>query len=225
MIYCEVLLSISTRGRELKKFLKSLFICGSMSISTRGRELKNIRSLKTYRAGCRSPREVVSWKILSITPWVNQSSRSPREVVSWKFLSRFCSVQCNVDLHERSWVEKICWTFSAEALSSISTRGRELKRHLPKALVLLFCRSPREVVSWKNFCFLQWNNTVVDLHERSWVEKLLLQVFPQGHPVDLHERSWVEKSPLIKWYWLIRVDLHERSWVEKSYSQKIEQRF
>ena len=152
--------------------------------------------------------------------------RSPREVVSWKIILLYKRALRPVDLHERSWVEKLLIKAWLKRAMSISTRGRELKNY--KFLKLFFCcivdlHERSWVENFRSAFYATLKG--VDLHERSWVEKLLLQVFPQGHPVDLHERSWVEKSPLIKWYWLIRVDLHERSWVEKSYSQKIEQRF
>ena len=82
MIYCEVLLSTSTRGRELKKILVGRKRTSDWSTSTRGRELKSFparitantpaststrgRELKNQFPGdyftreCRPPREVVS---------------------------------------------------------------------------------------------------------------------------------------------------------------------
>ena len=43
MIYCEVLLSTSTRGRELKSKMRQCQHFDRWSTSTRGRELKNRR--------------------------------------------------------------------------------------------------------------------------------------------------------------------------------------
>ena len=130
MIYCEVLLSTSTRGRELK--------------------IKTCHRLSGINT---------------------------------------------VDLHERSWVEK---------LNAIRT-------------LYAFCgRPPREVVSWKtSFFFTSSFPSIVDLHERSWVEKDIQSYVQYQVVVDLHERSWVENDTTAPHTMLFRVDLHERSWVEK----------
>ena len=60
MIYCEVLLSTSTRGRELKN--EKYYDTGRsiLSTSTRGRELKMTEPLYMKTQTSRPPREVVS---------------------------------------------------------------------------------------------------------------------------------------------------------------------
>ena len=82
MVYCEVLLSTSTRGRELKNLQRLQLVYKLRSTSTRGRELKNNEDKDVYymalststrgrelkkqigccrnRRRCRPPREVVS---------------------------------------------------------------------------------------------------------------------------------------------------------------------
>ena len=122
-----------------------------------------------------------------------------------------------VDLHERSWVEKIipkrfCRHFAsrpprevvswkafgtATIMLGIRRPPREVvswKNDRKHSIKCTFSRPPREVVSWKVFFALRTNFVFVDLHERSWVEKFMLSILHSTRSVDLHERSWVEKS-------------------------------
>ena len=101
-------------------------------------------------------------------------------------------------------------------LSTSSTRGRELKKYSFITVFTGTCRPPREVVSWKVVDTSILIPNIVDLHERSWVEKVTIWEFPQDHKVDLHERSWVEKTCGDGEMFDDLVDLHERSWVEKN---------
>ena len=98
--------------------------------------------------------------------------RPPREVVSWKNILWSKLPNLVVDLHERSWVEKFFLCHAAKFVRSTSTRGRELKSSKSRFWCVVYCcRPPREVVSWKNSTFTPSLRCVVDLHERSWVEK------------------------------------------------------
>lgn len=49
MIYCEVLLSTSTRGRELKNVPVTASTCSSLSTFTRGRELKMYYKMRVLK--------------------------------------------------------------------------------------------------------------------------------------------------------------------------------
>ena len=151
MIYCEVLLSTSTRGRELKKdmettrthqcivdlherswvekLLHEREVTNWSSTSTRGRELKSdICTQSRLWISGRPPREVVSWKMYHWQMDVAGYGRPPREVVSWKIM---ISTKITLDIG-RPPREVVSW----------------------KVTVLFACnnkssRPPREVVSWK----------------------------------------------------------------------------
>ena len=101
-------LSISTRGRELKKMFRRSNRRQYMSISTRGRELKKYRLCNAHNGAGRPPREVVSWKNFNPDLVGVRVGRPPREVVSWKMIT-------NGALREVG--------------TSTSTRGRELKMY------------------------------------------------------------------------------------------------
>ncbi len=174
MIYCEVLLSTSTRGRELKKFH------AGNQWSNKGRPPREVVSwkiIKSYQSmdkDRRPPREVVSWKMDKIMSKAQRKSRPPREVVSWKK----CSEEAIADNTCRSPREVVSWKIfgtlplpasgcrsprevvswknnkiplSNAAAMSISTRGRELKKYRLCNAHNGAGRPPREVVSWKNF--------------------------------------------------------------------------
>ena len=131
MVYCEVLLSTSTRGRELK----------------------NLKFVEWGTSRSRPPREVVSWKacfirIVAILPSTSTRGRELKkcqeEILAVLILSTSTRgrelkkgpqrcLRCRriVDLHERSWVEKFSNFDKALVRRSTSTRDRELKRYYP----------------------------------------------------------------------------------------------
>ena len=82
MIYCEVLLSTSTRGRELKIISVVLLEMASRSTSTRGRELKRVpitAHVSVLGSTSTRGREL---KNFSTHTEELQFGRPPREVVS-----------------------------------------------------------------------------------------------------------------------------------------------
>ena len=147
----------------------------------------------------RPPREVVSWKTYADLLICCAIGRPPREVVSWKNSAARQWIFTVVDLHERSWVEKRkelglnsqetvdlherSWVEKFKGFTFIPIipcrSPREVvswKKCSEEAIADNTCRSPREVVSWKNTVCVMLTMELVDLHERSWVEKILTPI-------------------------------------------------
>ena len=151
MIYCEVLLSTSPRGRELKSDTGGKAQRRPQSTSPRGRELKNewgtVPEIEIKSTSPRGRELKRLWRMLMVVA----IRRPPREVVSWKLNSRclLCRLW-TVDLHERSWVENS--SILILCCISNSRPPREVvswKIQLVYRCSAVFSRPPREVVSWK----------------------------------------------------------------------------
>ena len=189
-----------------------------LSTSTRGRELKRNYGIYSVFTDCRPPREVVSWKIVSMPLFtalvVDLHERS--WVENPKLPAHFFIFF--VDLHERSWVEKlkiedgykepksrpprevVSWKiqFLNAHKKPDSRPPREVvswKKDIPENKWKPISRPPREVVSWKNstafLCSYPFGRPPREVV--SWKLRLK-ETHPKFHNVDLHERSWVEKQ-------------------------------
>ena len=84
-----------------------LSLTGVQSTSLRGRELKDICCRFThYLFPRRPPWEVVNWKNTGTLTLNTSDRRPPWEVVNWKIAGSSPSATLEVDLLERSWIER-----------------------------------------------------------------------------------------------------------------------
>ena len=148
---------------------------------------------------CRPPWEVVNWKHQSVGSVSNSASRPPWEVVNWKIGCLWgTDMRGMVDLLERSWIERRVNLNRVQSfLSSTSLRGRELKDLSQRITAGTHRRPPWEVVNWKTLGnrYLQYSVSSTSLRGRELKDILIFWILLLN-VVDLLERSWIERRYL-----------------------------